>query len=981
MADKVDLVGKEVKHRIFGKGIITECEIPYFFVEFHKYNKKSKFAYPDAFKDILSTEDVDLVDKIERDLDIKEKIELKKELDTQKAIKIEKSKRRWDELDIKNKNSNDFIRKIRPFKDFQSFVTHSKDSLNSEIYYLKSNGGKKYRIIDGKFLEERKGMYIYSFETETEFNFLDGIQITIFLSEGERIPGQIVCCDDNSIILESSTYIGKKKSYLEFSAESWVLLNYLITRLNEIQEGKVSKIVENLVCNGRKKVQYGEPFIKGQQNACKMACSQPITFIWGPPGTGKTETLAEIALKHLKEGNRVLMLSYSNVSVDGAALRVLSKCKEIRPGEVIRYGYPKDKKVLDNKYLSSYKLAISKCPKLMIENKKLNDELGKINIDEKSTQRYIEIKRQIKNIKKELSDVEKGCVRSANFVATTVSKAIVDKVIYDADFDVVIFDEASMAYLPQIIFSASLAKKHFICMGDFAQLPPIVQGGRESDLNIDIFRYCGIVDAVESQNGHEWLCVLDKQYRMHPEIAEFTNKVMYHNILSSADYMAEKRENIVNNGVFSGIPIAIADLSGMMSTCTSTVDASRINPLSAFISVGMAMKTAENNEVGIVVPYQAQARLINAMIRDIASSSSDLKKITCATVHQFQGSEKDVIVFDSVDCYRQPYPGTLLTRATNDYANRLFNVALTRAKGKFIGVVNVDYMRRKNLSPKLMLTKLLDEYDKPTYKVKGEKLVSKLYIISGGKSCLQFYDKKRGTDEFIKDIRNAEDEICIDIPGGIDGDNKYIDCVALELEKAKKRDVKVKIRTDSDINVPSRLAPFLGVNDYIANAMTVIDKKVSWFGEPLSDANFKVEGQVLKTEYRPIIRFEGHYTAASLYGFLEMDKNASTINHFNEKRHEKFNQYVKNNVKCCMCGKQMVLRHKKTFFLGCSGYPSCVHTEMITVDFVEKYLSSLEERERHCRHCNAILRARNGRFGVYIQCEGPAGHRYSLDEI
>lgn len=40
----------------------------------------------------------------------------------------------------------------------------------------------------------------------------------------------------------------------------------------------------------------------------------------------------------------------------------------------------------------------------------------------------------------------------AKFVATTVSKAVVDSAIRDNQFDVVIFDEASMAYIPQIAF-------------------------------------------------------------------------------------------------------------------------------------------------------------------------------------------------------------------------------------------------------------------------------------------------------------------------------------------------------------------------------------------------------------------------------------------------------------------------------------------------------------------------------------------------
>ena len=115
------------------------------------------------------------------------------------------------------------------------------------------------------------------------------------------------------------------------------------------------------------------------------------------------------------------------------------------------------------------------------------------------------------------------------------------KYSYDSTFDSVIFDEASMATIPQIVFAASLAKKHFICIGDFAQLPPIVQSDKAGDLNADIFQYCGIVDAVESGYGHEWLCMLNVQHRMHPDIASFVSKRMYRDLLESAPGMEKKR--------------------------------------------------------------------------------------------------------------------------------------------------------------------------------------------------------------------------------------------------------------------------------------------------------------------------------------------------------------------------------------------------------------------------------------------------------
>lgn len=558
---------------------------------------------------------------------------------------------------------------------------------------MRTNGGKRQRIFDGHLIENKNGVFVYTFEADSELNYPDGTPITIWTETGS-VPARIVGCEDFTIIIATPNSLGIEVTSTEFSAEPWHLTSALIERLNEIKDTPATFITQALVCDGYKCIQCDQPIIRGQSSACEFSVEKPITFIWGPPGTGKTETLAKIALKHIELKHRVLMLSYSNVSVDGAALRVYNLDTQKTPGKLVRYGYPRDKKLLQHDYLASYNLVIHNHPELHRERTSLIAERKNLA---HTTSRYVEIGQRLTQIRAQLNDEEKSAVRSASFVATTVSKAIVDKELYASHFDVVIFDEASMAYIPQIVFSASLATRNFICMGDFAQLPPIVQSGSESILNADIFQYCGISDAVDMGHGHKWLCMLDTQYRMHPQIADFASIHMYHSLLRSADNMAEHRAAVAKSSPLSNQALGLVDLSGMLSVCTRTADSSRVNPLSALIAFGLALQVQPGCEVGIITPYNAQSRLLHAMARDMAEQYPDKKPIFCATVHQFQGSEKDAIIFDSVDCYRQRFPGMLLTSMRNNYANRLFNVALTRAKGKFIAVANIGYMENKNL--------------------------------------------------------------------------------------------------------------------------------------------------------------------------------------------------------------------------------------------------------------------------------------------
>ena len=69
-----------------------------------------------------------------------------------------------------------------------------------------------------------------------------------------------------------------------------------------------------------------EDLTSDQKEAVRVSLSRRTTFLWGPPGTGKTVTLSAIAWQLFQNNNRVLILSHTNHAVDGV-LEAL--CKRI----------------------------------------------------------------------------------------------------------------------------------------------------------------------------------------------------------------------------------------------------------------------------------------------------------------------------------------------------------------------------------------------------------------------------------------------------------------------------------------------------------------------------------------------------------------------------------------------------------------------------------------------------------------------------
>ena len=967
----MDLTGKRVHHRSFGDGVITEQKKTTIVVTFRDGAKM--FSYPGCFQTYLKILDTDL------------KEDVQEVVSQHEHAKTAERKQRINELQTSissnRRQEKDKSVQIKPFASVADFCQAYRMALSAEISFIRMTGGKHIFLQEGKRIGRDNGQFVYLLESEDELNYPEGTPVTIWKGQSQ-ISGKILNCEAFSVYLISELDLGAEVEMLNISAEACYLLQSVSERLMDLSL-EPSEIAQDLICNGLKEIDYRNSDIaKGQETAVRMSLEQPITFVWGPPGTGKTQTLAKIAWAHIDKGERVLMLSYSNVSVDGAILRVTSLKNDVFPGQLVRYGFPKDKRISEHPYLSSYNLAINNYPDLLKRRTQLQAEKKRL---EKNDPKLIQVEKELNEIRRELRAAESQCVRNAKFVATTVSKAIVDKEIRNGAFDVVIFDEASMATIPQIAYAAKLARRNFVCMGDFRQLPPIVQSSKESPLNADIFQYCGITQAVDQGSNHKWLCLLDTQYRMHPEIADFAGRSIYNGLLKSANGMTEKREKTVMAEPFAGRAMEFVDLSGTMSTCIKSSDDSHANVLSAFVTFSLALKAAQTQEVGIITPYHAQSRLLHAMVRDVNELEALPHAIKCATVHQFQGSEEDVIVYDAVDCYRLPFPGALIASTAGRYADRLFNVAMTRSKGKFICVANGSFMRNKGMSENLMFMQMLKSY-RATAPMIPEIIrpnddLEKYYF--------DFVEKENQVDEFIKDLATARREVRIDIPDSPANSDINTTRIAQALAEAQSRGVKVFVRAESKKNLHPTLKYFAVENHYLTDPIALIDKTVTWFGMPESAACFKIEGRISAINNRPCIRFWGTHTAKILYGLLEMSQvmdQAKTVEKDAQGNliTDKLSDYVLAHKKCPVCGKPMQLKKSRNqkYFLSCSGYPSCKHTEFVETEFVEEYFYHKGNKNGMlCPRCGCSLEAKISRYGIYVQCCGGKRHKYGLDEI
>lgn len=96
------------------------------------------------------------------------------------------------------------------------------------------------------------------------------------------------------------------------------------------------------------------------------------------------------------------------------------------------------------------------------------------------------------------------------------------------------------------------------------------------------------------------------------------------------------------------------------------------------------------HDVAVVTPYRLQSRRLNRLVRARLGSVAP-SGLEISTIHRFQGREKEVVVFDTVDA--PPAGSWFLNEQRNHDFGRLLNVAISRSRSSLILVGSVDGLR------------------------------------------------------------------------------------------------------------------------------------------------------------------------------------------------------------------------------------------------------------------------------------------------
>ena len=649
------------------------------------------------------------------------------------------------------------------------YIKEWQQALQNEIIYLKKYGSNKYKVTNGRLLST-DGTFTYYFDTAFSLKIPVGSSITL-LWGGLKQGGRALSSEGKGIIVQLEQSLGDLIPEALIFHDPWELLEKLIERLDEISKSKQKRVRVHRLMDPSMPAKHPEEKIKSNVHEVVLRSKyNPVTFVWGPPGTGKTYTLARVAANKYFQEKSVLILSHSNQAVDVLISEIaafIKKKARFHVGDILRYGFNTGVAADSEEPLTINQLIVKQDPSLVTEKDILIEERRNLKQDlarsfsKRDSNQLLELEKKIAKVLEKIRQKEIEFVKDALVVGSTLAKAASDPAIYGKEFDVVILDEASMAYIPQAAFAATLGKRVIIC-GDFKQLPPIASS-RDSLvtkwLKEDIFHRAGVADWVESGKLHPHLFLLKEQRRMHPDISAFTNRYIYHSLVGDHESVRISRNEIVEHAPFPGQAAILLDTSYMGAFCLNEKTSnSRINLWQLLLSFQLIHESylAGARSIGYVTPYRAQANLMDFLLQDLYEKERSSADIVSATVHRFQGSERDVMVFDTVDSDPQERAGMLLTGKDSE---RLINVAITRTKGKFIHVCNHSFIR-KHVYNRKTIRQLVEHQEKQQQSVRTKDIGS---WIKNQLPRLQWIHALKVDKVFI-DIEQARSSIVISLP-------------------------------------------------------------------------------------------------------------------------------------------------------------------------------------------------------------------------
>ena len=305
------------------------------------------------------------------------------------------------------------------------------------------------------------------------------------------------------------------------------------------------------------------------------------------------------------------------------------------------------------------------------------------------------------NEKPKLSDIRQRLERVPIVVSTTLTLLTRPFLLSMKHFSLCIVDEASQILEPYIVgLLSSDSIDRFILIGDHKQLPAVVaqpdDDPRLHGCRLSLFER--LLQQERKAGRREFVGILQRQGRMHPDIAAFPNEFFYqqeqlqpvpcpHQLETELNY-PEPSEDVLDDQLKQHRVLFLPadDEASLVADVLRRL----------YRQIGSKRFDAARS-IGVIVTYRHQIALIR---REIAKwGLPQLDDLSIDTVERYQGSQRDVIIYSTgvQDNDGLDFLTSNCFVEDGHTVDRKLNVALTRARKQLILTGNRALLKQNKI--------------------------------------------------------------------------------------------------------------------------------------------------------------------------------------------------------------------------------------------------------------------------------------------
>lgn len=253
------------------------------------------------------------------------------------------------------------VASIKCYTDFMSnsYISEMMLALQANILYLQKEGNDTLNVKNGELISEIAGeVYIYKFTLDFLQEISTDAEVEVRI-KNDTASGRVISIEEKNIQIQTDKFLGTSIAEAKLVISSYYLLELLLKKLQGVINGeeKLTDLADKTFGLISPQISYDNSFEDSlldnseldayKQKALSLIMGSEVSFIWGPPGTGKTQLIAKSIEALLKKGLSTLLISHTNVATDGALLRTVKNLEQkgnpdYLEGKILRIGHVQD---------------------------------------------------------------------------------------------------------------------------------------------------------------------------------------------------------------------------------------------------------------------------------------------------------------------------------------------------------------------------------------------------------------------------------------------------------------------------------------------------------------------------------------------------------------------------------------------------------------------------------------------------------------